>query len=62
MLSLIARRQALRQIKKRRWKRRILICTQTGAALCISTYIETKAALGTSTLWAKATIRGSLTW
>ena len=33
-----------------------------GAAVCIFTYIETKAALGTSTLWAKATIRGPLTW
>ena len=39
-----------------------LIGTQRGAAGCIFTYIETKAALGTSTLWAKATIRGPLTW
>jgi len=33
-----------------------------GAAACVFTYIETKAALGTSTLWAKATTRGPLTW
>jgi len=33
-----------------------------GAAGCIFTYIETKAALGTSTLWANATIRGPFTW
>jgi hypothetical protein len=32
------------------------------AAICTFTYIETKAALGTSTLWAKATTRGPLTW
>ena len=31
------------------------------AAVCIFIYIETKAALGTSTLWAKATTRGPLT-
>jgi hypothetical protein len=35
---------------------------QKEAAACIFTYIETKAALGTSTLWAKATNRGPLTW
>src|SRR6516165_3942003 len=29
--------------------------------ICIFTYTETKAALGTSTLWAKATTRGPLT-
>jgi hypothetical protein len=39
----------------------ILICTQKEAAVCIFTYIETKAALATSTSWAKATVRASLT-
>src|SRR4029077_4365806 len=44
---------------------KVVYCVQgalSEAAVCIFTYIETKAALGTSTLWAKATTRGPLTW
>jgi hypothetical protein len=44
---------------------KVVFCVQgalSEAAVCIVTYIETKAAPGTSTLWAKATTRGPLTW
>jgi hypothetical protein len=44
---------------------KVVFCVQgalSEAAVCIFTCIETKAALGTSTLWAKATAREPLTW